>query len=106
MPYGHTLPQVTDQAIFWHPTTDYPSDIADYPGGYIDVETSFLDGGRIPVDDRWHHWLINVQGTMATVYLDNHEVRSLQLTAACTGGIYLRVWDGTVEFRNITITKL
>jgi hypothetical protein len=20
MPYGHTLPQVTDQAIFWHPT--------------------------------------------------------------------------------------
>ncbi len=84
---------------------DYPYDSADNQSGYIDPETDFLDGSHIPIDNQWHHWLIVVRGTTATVYLDGHQAHPLQLMAECAGGIYLRVWDGTADFRNITISK-
>lgn len=85
--------------------SDYPYDSADNQSGYIDPETTFLDGTSVPVNSQWHHWLIVVSGTTATVTLDNHQARSMHLAAACTGGIYLRVWNGTADFRNITISK-
>lgn len=84
---------------------DYPYDSADNQSGYIDPEQSFLDGTPVPVNGQWHHWMIVVSGVTATVNLDNHQARSLHLAVACTGGIYLRVWNGTAYFRNITISK-
>jgi hypothetical protein len=84
---------------------DYPYDSADNQSGYIDPEQSFLDGSPIRVNGQWHHWTIVVSGTTATVTLDSHQARSLHLAATCAGGIYLRVWNGTAYFRNITISK-
>jgi hypothetical protein len=84
---------------------DYPFDSADNQSGYIDPESSFLDGVPVPINSQWNHWVIVISGTTATIQLDNHLARSLHLTSACTGGIYLRVWNGTAEFRNITISK-
>ena len=86
---------------------NYPNDSADNQSGYIDPEHRFLDGVPVPINSRWNHWLIVISGTTATVQLqlDNHRARSLHLAGACTGGIYLRVWNGTAEFRNITISK-
>jgi hypothetical protein len=84
---------------------DYPYDSADNQSGYIDPEQNFLDGTAITVNGQWHHWLITVSGTTATVSLDNHQARSLQLAGGCTGGIYLRIWNGTADFKNITISK-
>lgn len=84
---------------------DYPYDSADDQSGYIDPESSFLDGAPVPINSQWNHWLIVVSGTNAMVQLDNQAARSLHLTSACTGGIYLRAWNGTAEFRNITISK-
>jgi hypothetical protein len=84
---------------------DYPHDSADNQSGYIDTEQRFLDGTPIPVNGQWHHWVIMVSGTTATVRIDSHEARSLHLAAGCTGGVYLRVWNGTAYFRSITISK-
>lgn len=84
---------------------DYPYDRADNQSGYIDADTTFPDGSPITIDNKWHHWLFIVQRTTANVYMDNHEVRPLQLADVCGGGIYLRVWDGRADFRNVRIAK-
>jgi hypothetical protein len=84
---------------------DYPYDTADNQSGFIDPVRSFLDGTRIPVNGQWHHWIIIVSGTTATVNLDNHQAPSMHPAAGCAGGIYLRVWNGTAYFRDITISK-
>jgi len=84
---------------------DYPYDNADNQSGYIDPETTFADGTTIPINDQWNHWTVVVRGSIANVSLDGHKARPLSLNAACTGGIYLRVWNGTAYFRNIVISK-
>jgi hypothetical protein len=86
-----------------HP--DYPNDAADDQSGYIDPQTRFSDGSPIPIDDRWHEWRLRVQGTQVTVALDGKPVDPISRAVACSGGIYLRVWNGSAEFDDIRIAK-
>jgi hypothetical protein len=63
------------------------------------------DGGTIiaaSTDNAWHQFAVTVSGTSYAVQLDNVTVTSGTTGVTC-GGVFLRQWSGTSEFRDLVI---
>jgi serine/threonine-protein kinase len=64
------------------------------------------DGGSIiaaSTDTAWHQFMVMVSGAIYTVQLDNVTVASGTTGLTC-GGVFLRQWSGTSEFRDLRIS--
>ena len=51
----------------------------------------------------WVHWAIAVHGATVQIKRNNVLIGSFPISGSC-GGVFLRVWAETVQFRNITLT--
>jgi len=76
-------------------------------GGYRDTEYPDSLGPSIPADTdlEWHRISVAVLSERYVEMVDDHVVASGHTTLAC-GGLYLRVWRATAEFRDLTVTPL
>ena len=52
---------------------------------------------------RWNLWTLAVQGNIVSVKRDHVAVGRFPISNDC-GGVFLRVWSETVQFRNMTLT--
>ncbi|HEV2634516.1 MAG TPA: caspase family protein [Actinocrinis sp.] len=57
----------------------------------------------VPPDLAWHDWKIIVSGSVMEIKRDNQAIGSFP-SEGC-GGVFLRVWAETVQFRDITLTS-
>ena len=57
-------------------------------------------------DNGWHHIAIEVSGTTYRSEVDGELVFSGTTTAACAGAPWLRIWEASVEVRNLTVTAV
>jgi hypothetical protein len=78
-------------------------------GGYKDVEYP-NDANRGTVteaetDGNFHRIAIGVVGDSYVQHIDGVRVGSGITSIGC-GGLYLKVWRGTVEFRNLTVERI
>ena len=77
-----------------------------YPNGVT-------QGAPYPLDYGWHQWTLTVVHNEVQVYFDDdYKVAQQNLTgtglpADCTSsGVFMRVWGGTAEFRDLSITPI
>jgi hypothetical protein len=106
--YGFAIRTVFDEGI---PTArsfqyDYgnPGRLRDtiYPSDY---------GWASPIvtDRKWHRVSVEITGKSYRMHFDGKEIfsRSADDITDCGGGLYLRVWSGSVsDFRNLTVEPL
>lgn len=75
-------------------------------GGYRDTQYPNSEGGLVtPVgtDTGWHRFSMAVLGSRYEARIDDVVVGSGPTALSC-GGLYLRLWRGTAEFRDLTVT--
>ncbi|MFL6163252.1 MAG: hypothetical protein ACJ74U_13605 [Jatrophihabitantaceae bacterium] len=84
----------------------FPYDSADNQSGYIDPITHFTDGTPVQIDGSWHRWAIRVRDGAASATVDGHVLGSIETGSECARSLYLRVWNGTAMFRDITVREV
>jgi hypothetical protein len=77
-----------------------------YPNGVA-------QGAPYPLDYGWHQWTLTVTHNEVQVYFDDdYKVAQQNLTGAglpadcASSGVFMRVWGGTAEFRDLSITPI
>jgi hypothetical protein len=107
IPYGRSF-QYDSEFKMRQP--EYPYDQVDNPSGYIDPIEEYLDGTPIVVDFKPHYWSVMVSEHEAIAAIDGHPLRPIELISrkedACAGGVYIRVWNGTIIAGLATIVKI
>jgi hypothetical protein len=53
----------------------------------------------------FHHWLIDVTGASARFTVDGAFNRPVALPTSCGGAVVLRIWNSTVDVRNVVFKK-
>ncbi len=100
VPHGWSMQYDWDGARngFYHRVAVLPNDAYRATNGYLDSTSS----------SGWHHTVVRVQGSRATVTFDGQSVGSgsFGLGGGCGSGVVLRVWSASVHFRNVTLTNL
>jgi hypothetical protein len=62
-----------------------------------------VDGSPLVMDNSWHHWDVRVEQDRAVAQFDGKELAPIEVGPGCELPIYVRVWNGSVQLRNLVI---